>query len=96
VTIVEITPSEGQAGATLDITLTGTGFMAGVVVTFEGAEGTPPQVALVTLTDSQTLVVTLNLPADTSHGAQTWDVRVTNPDLTTFVFPDAFTVTVGP
>jgi hypothetical protein len=81
----------------VNVTITGSNFVNGAVVSFEGGQGTAPQVTTpAQVVNPATIVITLNTAVDTSFGTQAWDVRVTNPNNTTAVLPDAFTVTVTP
>jgi len=74
------------------MTITGSGFAPGAVVTLEGGLGVASPVMSVQVVNSTTLVVTINAQNDGSFGTQVWDVRVTNPNTTTAVLLDAFTV----
>jgi hypothetical protein len=78
----------------MNITLSGTAFANGAIVTFEGGEGTAPQVTGTQVVNANTIVVTVNATVGPGVTTQVWDVRVTNPDNTFAVLTDAFTVTV--
>jgi hypothetical protein len=95
-TIVGITPNNVQANTTTNITLSGTAFANGATVTFEGAEGTPPQVTGIEVVNANTIVIAVNSAVAAGASTQVWDVRVTNPNNTFVVLPNAFTVTVPP
>jgi hypothetical protein len=95
-TIVGITPNNVQANTTTNITLSGTAFANGATVTFEGAEGTPPQVIGIEVVNANTIVIAVNSAVAAGASTQVWDVRVTNPNNTFVVLPNAFTVTVPP
>ncbi|MGE5248951.1 MAG: hypothetical protein ACM3QS_01955 [Bacteroidota bacterium] len=90
--LAAIVPNSATAGTTVNLTLTGTGFLNGAVVTFEGGQGTPSEVTALQVLNPTTIVITVNVKADASYGTQTWDVRVTNPDGSSAVLPDAFSV----
>ncbi|HLO14271.1 MAG TPA: hypothetical protein VK206_05545 [Anaerolineales bacterium] len=94
--ILGITPNTAQANTTVNLTLTGTGFANGAIVSFEGGQGKAPQVTGIQVVNANTIVITVNAQVDTSFGTQVWDVRVTNPDNTFAVLTDGFTVTVTP
>jgi hypothetical protein len=96
VTIASISPATAQANTTVTMTITGTGFQTGAIVSFEGGLGLPQQVMGIQVIDSATIIVTVNAQNDGSAGQQAWDVRVTNPDTSTVVLADAFTVTPAP
>lgn len=80
----------------MNVTITGSNFVNGAVVTFEGAQGTAPQVTSAQVANPTTIVVTVNTTVDPSFGMQAWDMRVTNPNNTFAVAEDAFTITVTP
>jgi hypothetical protein len=95
--IQNITPNTAPASTTVNVTITGSNFVNGAVVSFEGGQGTPPQVTTpAQVVNPTTIVITVNTAVDTSFGTQAWDVRVTNPNNSTAVLPDAFSVTVTP
>lgn len=93
--LTRIVPNMAQIGSTVNLTITGTGFVNGAVVTFEGGLGPAPQVTNTNVVNGNTIVITVNVQADTSQGNQIWDVRVTNPDSSTAVLPDSFRVIVS-
>jgi hypothetical protein len=95
--IQNLTPNSAAANSTVNVTVSGANFVNGAVVSFEGGQGTAPQVTSpAQVVNPTTIVITVNTAVDTSFGTQAWDVRVTNPNNTTAVLPDAFTVTVTP
>jgi hypothetical protein len=68
----------------------------GATVTFEGGQGTAPQVTGIEVVNPNTIVVTVNTAVGPGATTQVWDLRVTNPNNAFAVLPDAFTVTVSP
>jgi len=76
--------------------LTGTAFANGATVSFEGGQGTAPQVTGTQVVNANTIVIAVNAITDAGLSTQVWDVRVTNPNGAFVVLPDAFTVTVTP
>lgn len=94
--IQSINPNSAQANSTVALTVTGSGFQPSATVTFEGGQGLPQQVVSVQVTDPTTIVVTVNAQNDGTAGPQVWDVRVTNPDGTSAILADAFTVNPPP
>lgn len=95
-TITSLAPLSTQSGTLVFMSISGTGFQSGTVVTFE-LNGVPvQQEALGTQVINDTLIILAFTPQNAGTEAQIWDVRVTNPNLTTFVLPDAFTVTPAP
>ena len=91
-TITSIFPDSAQAGSTVNLTISGSGFVNGAVVTFEGGQGTPSQIVTTQVVNPTTIVITVNVFGDASLGTQIWDVRITNPDTSTAVLVDAFSV----
>lgn len=94
--ILNVTPNTASANATVNLTITGSGFVNGAVVSFEGGQGTPPQVASAQVVNPTTIVITVNTQVDTGSVTQSWDVRVTNPNNASSVLNDGFTITVTP
>ena len=74
------------------LTIAGSGFVNGAVVTFEGGQGIASEVTAVQVLNHTTIRATVNVRVDASFGVQTWDVRVTNPNGATTILVDAFTV----
>ena len=94
--ILSLTPNTAPANTTVNVTVSGTAFANGATVLFEGAEGTAPQVTGIQVVNANTIVATVNTATVVGDITQAWDVRVTNPNNTFVVLPDAFTVTVAP
>jgi hypothetical protein len=78
-----------QAGAQVDVIITGSGFVDGASVTFENGAGAAPT-AVVTSVNSTTIEATIT--AHKNAKAAVWDVRVTNPDASSGVLTGGFTV----
>jgi len=91
-TILDVEPNNAQAGTTEVLTIAGTGFVNGALVTFEGGQGVASEVTSVQVLNHTTIRATVNLKADASFGTQTWDVRVTNPNGSTISLVDSFTI----
>lgn len=94
--ILNITPNTAPANTTVNVTITGSGFMNGAVVNFEGGQGIAPQVMTTQVVNPSTIVITVNTQVDEEFGTQLWDVRVTNPNTSSAVLTDGFTVIVTP
>jgi hypothetical protein len=94
--ILSLTPNTAQANAIVNVTVSGTAFTNGATVTFEGAQGTPPQVTGTQVVNANTIVITVNTAVAAGTTTQAWSVRVTNPNNTSTVLQNAFTVTVAP
>lgn len=93
-TVVSIDPPTARQGSTVQVTITGFGFAAGMPVTFENGNGTRPTASNVRLaSDSDgldTITATITVPAKKNIGRDpVWDVRVGSGG----VLRDAFTVT---
>lgn len=91
-----MTPNAAQANSTVVLTITGTGFQSGATVAFEGGLGLPQEIVTTQVVNSNTIIVTFIARNDGSQGAQIWDIRVNNPDTSTAVLADAFTVVPTP
>jgi len=91
-TIVDIEPNNAQADTTVVLTIAGSGFVNGAVVTFEGGQGVSSEVTAVQVLNHTTIRATVNVRADATFGTQTWDVRVTNPNGATTSLVDSFTI----
>jgi hypothetical protein len=89
-TITSISPTSAQVGATVNLTITGSGFASGATVSFEGGQGTAPQVTTTTVSNATTISITVTMSGNAN---EVWNVRVTNPNNSTAVLPGAFTVT---
>ena len=94
--IASLTPNTAQANSIVNVTVSGTAFANGATVTFEGAQGTAPQVTGTQVVNPNTIVITVNTAVVAGSTTQAWAVRVTNPNNTSTVLPNAFTVTVAP
>lgn len=93
-TVTSVTPNTASAGSTVQVTITGYGFAAGVPVNFEGGTGPRPvasNVQLVSDTEGlDTITATVTVPARKQLGKRpVWDLRVGSGG----VLPKAFTVT---
>ena len=93
-TVASITPNTAAAGTSVQVTITGYGFAAGMPVTFEGGNGPRPvasNVQLVSDTDGLDMITaTVTVPYKKQLGRNpVWDVRVGSGG----VLSKAFTVT---
>src|SRR6185503_1638058 len=91
-TIQLISPNVVQINSNITANIVGSGFQSGAIVTFEGGQGLPPEVLAVQVVDSTTITLTVNTQNPGVLSLQVWDVRITNPDNSTAILPDAFTV----
>lgn len=96
IAIQGVTPNAAQADSTVVLTITGSGFQSGALVAFEGGQGLPQEIVTTQVVNSNTIIVTFIARNDGTLGAQIWDIRVTNPDTSSAVLADAFTVVPAP
>jgi hypothetical protein len=88
VVITSIEPGSGSAGTTENVTIKGSGFAAGMSVSFENGSGPIPTAKNVTVRDSNTITATVTIKKGGKRGTdQVWDVRVGSG-----VLRDGFTV----
>jgi hypothetical protein len=93
ISVADIQPNTMQAGTTIDVTITGSSFLAGASVTFENGTGPAPDVSNIVIVDDTTLKATFAAKSGGPPRDRVWDVRVTNPDGSTAVLAAGFTVT---
>lgn len=91
--VTAIDPNTMQAGTTEIVTITGSGFITGADVAFENGAGPTPTVSDVVVTDSTTITAIITAKNGGPPKPRVWDVRVTNPDGSSDVLIDGFTVT---
>jgi hypothetical protein len=91
-TVQLISPNVVQINSNMIANIVGSGFQNGATVTFEGGQGLPPEVLAVQVVDSTTITLTVNTQNPGVLSLQVWDIRVTNPDNSTAILADAFTV----
>lgn len=89
----DITPSSVSAGSSVDVTITGSGFESGADVSLENGSGPTPSTSNVTVVDATEISATISTRSGGPPRDRVWDVRVTNPDGTSAVLIDGFTVT---
>lgn len=92
-TITSITPDTVQAGQSVNVTISGTGFAAGASVTLENGSGPGPTVSNVVVVDANTITATISTKSGGPPRNRVWDVRVTHPDNATAVLAGGFTIT---
>ena len=90
--IQSITPGSLKIGTSTSVTLSGTGFVNGASVTFEGGTGPAPSASNVAVSVDGT-TITATVKTNKKSKPSTWDVRVTNPDGLSDVLPDGFALT---
>lgn len=92
VTIQALSPLQASKGATVTITITGSGFQNNASVSFYGAQGPAPQVMSVQIVNPTTILVLVDTQDD-GPSAETWNLRIANPDGSSASLLNAFTVT---
>jgi len=92
-TVTGINPDMMTAGTTMDVIITGSGFADGADVTFENGAGPAPAASNVIVVDSNTITATVTAKSGGPPRNRVWEVRVTNPDGSSGVLLDVFTVT---
>jgi len=92
VSVDSIYPNSVTEGNSVNVTISGSGFQAGAVVSLEGGSGPTPAVLDVVVVDSSTITATIQTKNAGPPKNRYWDVRVTNPDSSTGVLASGFTV----
>ena len=95
VSVGSITPSGmNAADPPVPVTVTGSGFAAGATLTFEGGKGSAPTAANVVVSpDGTSLTASVSAKTKGKSGTNSFDVVVTNPDLSTATSPYPFALT---
>lgn len=96
VLVDSITPNQMQEQSTVAVTIAGSGFQSGAVVTLESGSGpgpgAPPTAGNVVFVDSGTLTADVTAGQNGNFKRTRWDVVVTNPDGTSGTLPDGLQV----
>ncbi len=85
-TITSISPASASRGAQIGVTISGSGFVSGMNVTFENGSGATPTVSNVVVQNPQVITAVVSVKKGSSVGT-TWDLRVGSA-----VLQGAFTV----
>lgn len=91
-TITTISPTSGNGGGQVDVTVNGTKFADNPSVTLEKAGQNPVSMVLVNKESAAKITGTFDL---TNAAPGVWSIRVTNVDGGTAVKADSFTVAIG-
>lgn len=87
-TITSVEPNSAAEGSVVDVTISGTGFAAGMTIAFENGAGPVPTASNVTVLDANTITASVTIKkGGSANRDRTWDVRVG-----TAVLPSGFTV----
>ena len=89
--VASIDPSSLPKNATAPVTITGSGFLSGAIVTFENGNGRAPTATNVVVVSATEIEATVSVHKKAKLSV--WDVRVTNPGGSSGVLVDGFTVT---
>jgi serine protease len=92
VQVTGIDPDQMDAGTTIEMTISGSGFQTGASVLFENGRGPAPTASNVLVVDGNTITASVSAKSSGPRGTFVWDVRVTNPDNSTGVLAGGFTV----
>lgn len=77
VVVAAITPTSGKVGSTVPVTITGSGFVPEMGITFEGGSGPPPTAKNVVVSpDGTTIQATVTVKKGKPGKDPLWDVRV--------------------
>jgi hypothetical protein len=93
VTVESIDPVSMDAGTSIDVTITGSGFIGNAEVIFENGKGPAPTASEVIVVNANTITATVTAKSGGPPRDRKWDVRVSNPDGSSGVFEGGFTVT---
>lgn len=87
VVVTSIQPSSAARGSLTTVTITGSGFAAGMQVSFENGSNPRPTVSNVRVLDANTITANVTVKSGGGGRDRVWDVRVGSS-----VLPDGFTV----
>jgi hypothetical protein len=76
VVVSAIQPNSVRRGSAVEVTITGSGFFPGVVVSFENGTSQRPTATNVVVRDGNTITATVSVKNGGPPRARTWDVRV--------------------
>jgi ribosome maturation factor RimP len=88
-----ITPGTVQAGKSVEITIKGSNFATGDIVSFKGGKGPTPTATNVRVNDATTITATVTVNSGGPSDNREWDVIVTNAKRKTGKLKDGFVVT---
>lgn len=79
-TVTAIDPNSMTAGTSVDVTISGSGFVSGAAVTFQNGSGPTPTASNVVVVSDTQITATVTAKSGGPPRSRTWDVVVTNPD----------------
>lgn len=93
IVVSDITPKTLQAGKSMEVTLKGSNFAPGAIVSFKSGAGPTPTATNVSVKDANTITATVTVNAGGPTRNREWDVIVTNSKHKTGKLKDGFVVT---
>lgn len=93
IVVSDITPKTLQAGKSMEVTLRGSNFAPGAIVSFKSGAGPTPTATNVSVKDANTITATVTVNAGGPAREREWDVIVTNSKHKTGKLKDGFVVT---
>ncbi len=91
-TVLGISPAELNAGESIGVTIVGSGFVDGAVVTFVNGSGPAPRATAVNVVPGDQITATVSANLRGKKGSIDWDLLVTNPDGGSGTLANALTV----
>ncbi len=93
VSVTAITENSVVKGQSVNVKISGNGFVSGASVTLSNGSGPTPSVSNVVVFDDNTITATITAKSGGPPRDTLWNVTVTNVDLSTDTLINAFTVT---
>jgi hypothetical protein len=87
-----VDPAAAWANTSVSVKVTGADFAAGARLELRNGDGAAPTLTNVAVVDAVTITATVTVPKGGKPGSYPWDVVVTNPDGTSDVLDNGFTV----
>lgn len=88
-----VDPNRMETDATIEVTISGSGFESGVSVSFEDGRGPDPEVSEIAVPDANTITAVVTTKNGGPDDDRIWDIRIVNPDNTSVILENGFTVT---
>ncbi|MHC4471442.1 MAG: hypothetical protein ACYS99_10805 [Planctomycetota bacterium] len=92
ITLKSIRPGLMKAGTTVDVTLTGTGFISGATLEMRNGSGSRPKATSVTVVSPTIITARVSAGRRGPQGTRIWDVVLTNPGGQTASLPGGLTI----
>ena len=93
VSITSISPNSVAKSGSIGVTISGSGFVTGASVSLTNGSGPTPTVSNVVVVDDSTITATITAKSGGPPRDSTWDVTVSNTDLSNDTLAGGFTVT---